>query len=238
MADRELQDANPAAKDELKTLPLPELEKRLASSPGGLSQAEAEKRLAEYGPNEIEEKKTNPFLKFLSYFWGPIPWMIEVAVILSAVVRHWADFGIILVLLVCQRRRRILGRAPGGQRHRRLEGQAGAQGPREARMANGSRRRPANWCPATSIRLRLGDIVPADARLLDGRPGGGRSIRPDGRIVARHAQSRAKRCFPARSCGRAKSTRWSMPPARTPISARRRNWCRRRTPSAISNRRS
>jgi len=44
--------------------------------------AEAQKRLTQYGPNELEEKKTNLFLKFLSYFWGPIPWMIEVAVIL------------------------------------------------------------------------------------------------------------------------------------------------------------
>jgi H+-transporting ATPase len=48
----------------------------------------------------IAEKKANPCLKFLSYFWGPIPWMIEVAIILSALVRHWTDFGIILVLLI------------------------------------------------------------------------------------------------------------------------------------------
>jgi len=80
-------------KEGLKSLPMPELEKKLASSPNGLSQAEAQKRLTQYGPNEIEEKKTNPFLKFLSYFWGPIPWMIEVAVILSGVVRHWRIFS-------------------------------------------------------------------------------------------------------------------------------------------------
>jgi H+-transporting ATPase len=61
----------PNAKDDLKSLPLPELERTLESSPDGLSQAEAQKRLAQYGPNEIEEKRTNPFLKFLSYFWGP-----------------------------------------------------------------------------------------------------------------------------------------------------------------------
>ncbi len=67
-----------------------ELEKKLESSPNGLTQAEAAKRLTKYGPNEIEEKKTNMYLKFLSYFWGPIPWMIEVAVILSGVVGHWA----------------------------------------------------------------------------------------------------------------------------------------------------
>ena len=84
--------SKPDAKDDLKSLPLAEVEKKLRSSPNGLSQAEAQKRLAQYGPNEIEEKKTNAFLKFLSYFWGPIPWMIEVAVILSGAVRHWPDF--------------------------------------------------------------------------------------------------------------------------------------------------
>ena len=86
--------------NELKSLPMPELEKKLESSTEGLTQAEAKKRLTKYGPNEITvEKKTNMILKFLSYFWGPIPWMIEIAVILSGVVRHWPDFFIILVLL-------------------------------------------------------------------------------------------------------------------------------------------
>ena len=93
--------SKPTAKDNLRSLPLPEVEKKLASSPDGLSQAEAEKRLTQYGPNEIEEKKTNALLKFLTYFWGPIPWMIEAAVILSAVAQHWPDFFIILLLLVC-----------------------------------------------------------------------------------------------------------------------------------------
>src|SRR5580693_5799917 len=88
------------ATDDLKSLPLPEVEKKLESSPDGLTQAEAQKRLTQYGPNEIEEKKSNELLKFLSYFWGPIPWMIEAAVILSAVARHWPDFGIILLLLL------------------------------------------------------------------------------------------------------------------------------------------
>jgi hypothetical protein len=81
-----------------KGLPMPQLLAKLGSSPHGLSQAEAQKRLTQYRPNEIAEKKTNEFLKFLSYFWGPIPWMIEAAVILSAVARHWPDFGIILLL--------------------------------------------------------------------------------------------------------------------------------------------
>ncbi|MFZ0486968.1 MAG: cation-transporting P-type ATPase, partial [Arenicellales bacterium] len=57
----------PGVKDDLKSLPLAEVEKKLGSSPDGLTQAEAAKRLSQYGPNEIEEKKTNLFLKFLSY---------------------------------------------------------------------------------------------------------------------------------------------------------------------------
>ncbi|MFZ1871017.1 MAG: HAD-IC family P-type ATPase, partial [Steroidobacteraceae bacterium] len=157
----------PAAKDELKTLPMPQLEKRLGSSPNGLTQAEAAKRLTQYGPNEIEEKKTNPLLKFLSYFWGPIPWMIEAAVILSAVVRHWPDFGIILLLL--------LANAMVGFWEERQAGNAIAA--LKAKLASKARvQRDGKWVnpparelvPGDVIRMRLGDIVPADARLLDG----------------------------------------------------------------------
>ena len=54
--------------NELKTLPMQEVEKKLDSSPNGLTQAEAEKRLSQYGLNAIVEKKTHLFLKFFSYF--------------------------------------------------------------------------------------------------------------------------------------------------------------------------
>ena len=157
------------AKDALQSLPMPELQARLGSSPDGLSQAEAAKRLAQYGPNEIEEKKTNEFLKFLSYFWGPIPWMIEVAVILSAVARHWPDFGIILLLLVANA---VVGFWE--------EHQAGnAIAALKAKLAVKARvKRDGKWItpaarelvPGDVIRVRLGDIVPADPRLLEGDP--------------------------------------------------------------------
>ena len=66
-------DENMAAKHEaqggLRSLPLPEVLKLLESSPDGLTEAEAQRRLIQYGPNEIEEKKASPFLKFLTYFW-------------------------------------------------------------------------------------------------------------------------------------------------------------------------
>jgi H+-transporting ATPase len=156
-------------KDDLKTLPLAEVEKKLGSSPDGLTQAEAQKRLTQYGPNEIEERKTNPFLKFLGYFWGPIPWMIEIAVILSGVVRHWPDFFIILLLLVAN--------AVVGFWEERQAGNAIAA--LKAKLAIKARvKRDGKWInpparelvPGDVIRMRLGDIVPADARLLDGDP--------------------------------------------------------------------
>ncbi len=90
----------PGREGDMARMPLPELRQQLETSNEGLSPEEAQGRLARYGYNELPEEKTNPLLKFLSYFWGPIPWMIEGAVILSALVGHWADFGIILVLLI------------------------------------------------------------------------------------------------------------------------------------------
>jgi H+-transporting ATPase len=86
--------------EKLTAMPLAKLEQALASTPDGLGQAEARKRLTQFGRNEITEKAENPLRKFLSYFWGPIPWMIEAALILSAIDNHWADFSIILVLLL------------------------------------------------------------------------------------------------------------------------------------------
>jgi magnesium-transporting ATPase (P-type) len=88
------------AEQQLKDLPLAEILKQLSSSPDGLSSAEAQKRIDKYGYNELPEKKENPLLKFLSYFWGPIPIMIIVAAALSGVLRHWPDLGVILALLV------------------------------------------------------------------------------------------------------------------------------------------
>jgi H+-transporting ATPase len=54
---------------DLKSAPMPELKEELGYTPDGLSSAEAAKRLTQYGPNEIADHKTNPLLKFLSYFW-------------------------------------------------------------------------------------------------------------------------------------------------------------------------
>ena len=79
---------------------LDSLFKELSSSPEGLTGVEAKTRLEKYGANALEEKKQSALLKFLGYFWGPIPWMIEVAAVLSAIVGHWVDLIIITVLLL------------------------------------------------------------------------------------------------------------------------------------------
>ncbi len=162
-------ESKPNANEDLKSLPLEEVKKKLGFSPEGLSQAEAQKRLTQYGPNELKEKKVNPFLKFLSYFWGPIPWMIEIAVILSGVVQHWPDFFIILLLLFANA---IVG---FWEEHKA----ANAIAALKAQLAVKARvKRDGKWTTPTArelvpgdvIRLRSGDIVPADARLLDGDP--------------------------------------------------------------------
>jgi len=159
----------PDKAQEYKSLPITDLQSKLGASPDGLTRAEAKKRLAESGPNEIAEKKSNPFLKFLTYFWGPIPWMIEAAVILSAVARHWPDFSIILFLL--------LANAVVGFWEEHQAGNAIAA--LKAKLANKAMvKRDGEWtpCPARElvpgdiIHLSLGNVVPADARLMDGDP--------------------------------------------------------------------
>jgi H+-transporting ATPase len=148
---------------------VPENSERLDTSTQGLSQKEVELRLSQYGYNEIEEKKVNPILKFISYFWGPIPWMIEAAAVLSAVVRHWADFGIILLLL--------LANALVGYWEEYKAGNTIAE--LKAKLALKARvKRDGKWStiparelvPGDIIRLRIGDIVPADVILLEGDP--------------------------------------------------------------------
>jgi H+-transporting ATPase len=156
-------------KDDLKTLPMAEVERRLQSSAEGLTQTEASQRLIKYGPNEITERKSSPLLKFLGYFWGPIPWMIEAAVVLSGVVRHWPDFGIILVLLFANA---LVGFWEERQASNAIEAlkkrlAINARVLRDRQWSNPAARQ---LVPGDVIRLRLGDIVPADARLLEGDP--------------------------------------------------------------------
>nr|WP_319397284.1 plasma-membrane proton-efflux P-type ATPase [uncultured Carboxylicivirga sp.] len=160
-------DANSNVADDITSLSVSELMKKLDSSQEGLTQAEATKRLSQYGSNEIEEKKTNLLLKFLTYFWGPIPWMIEAAVILSAVARHWPDFFIILILLIANSVIGYWEEHEAGNAIEALKAKLAvkARVKRDGKWVNPS---ACELVPGDIIRLRLGDIVPADARLLEG----------------------------------------------------------------------
>jgi len=133
----------------------------------GLSRDEVARRLAQYGPNALEEKKQSALLTFLGYFWGPIPWMIEVAAVLSAIVGHWVDLTIISVLLLFNA---VVG---FWQEHQA----ANAVDALKKQLALKARvRRDGNWTeidainlvPGDIVRLRLGDIIPADVRLIGG----------------------------------------------------------------------
>jgi H+-transporting ATPase len=162
-------DPGNASDSGLKELPVEEVMKRLAASADGLSKAEAQQRLKKYGYNELPEKKENQLRKFLSYFWGPIPIMIMVAAILSAVLRHWPDLGVILALLVVN--------AVVGFREEYQAGNAIAA-LREKLAVRANVKRDGKWgtvparelVPGDIVRLRIGSIIPADAKLLDGDP--------------------------------------------------------------------
>jgi H+-transporting ATPase len=153
--------AEPAKSD------LSALFKELSSSPEGLSGAEAKKRLDQYGPNALEEKKENALLKFLSYFWGPIPWMIEVAAVLSAMVGHWVDLTIIMVLLGFNA---VVGFWQEHQAANAVEAlkKQLALKARAKRDGQWTEIDAVNLVPGDIVRLRLGDIIPADVRLIDG----------------------------------------------------------------------
>jgi len=146
---------------------LEEALKRLGASMEGLSADEARQRLQQYGPNALAEKKVSPILQFLSYFWGPIPWMIEVAAVLSAIVRHWPDLIIILILLLFNA---VVGFWQEHQAANAVEALK-KQLALKARARRGGQWTEVNavdLVPGDIVRLRLGVIIPADVKLVEG----------------------------------------------------------------------
>jgi H+-transporting ATPase len=162
-----LANRSPSTQAEIAEVSLAELQQQLHASSEGLSQTEAQERLTQYGYNELPEDTLPLWQQFLAHFWGPIPWMIEVAAVLSALVKDWSDLVIILVLLTVNALVGFWEEFQAGNAIAALQAQL-------ALRALAKRDRvwtpiPAReLVPGDVIRLRLGDIVPADARLLDG----------------------------------------------------------------------
>jgi H+-transporting ATPase len=162
-------DVHPPNSSDLSTSTVSQLWQQLGSSPAGLTAEEVQRRLTQYGYNELAEEEVNPLLKFLSYLWGPIPWMIEIAAILSLVVHHWADFWIIVTLLVVNAIVGFWEEYQAGNAIAALKKQLALRA-KVKRNGAWSTIAARELVPGDVIRLRIGDIVPADAKLMDGDP--------------------------------------------------------------------
>jgi H+-transporting ATPase len=133
----------------------------------GLSVEEVQERLKKYGPNTIEAKEESWLHRLFRRFWGPIPWMIEAAAILSAAVQHWEDFSVIMLMLF------VNAFVDFYQESKALNAIAVLK-KKLARKALVLRE--GTWqeidakeiVPGDIIKVKIGDIVPADVTLLEG----------------------------------------------------------------------
>ena len=141
---------------------------KLSSNANGLTDKKAKERITRFGPNDIEEKKANPALKFLGYFYGPIPIMIIVAVILSAIIGSWDDFFIILALLFSNAFVGFYQERKAGNAIELLK-QKLAPNARVLRDGKWTQIPSKELVPGDVVRVRLGDIVPADIKLIKGQ---------------------------------------------------------------------
>lgn len=133
----------------------------------GLSTEEARKRLKKFGFNEIPEKEESLWHRIFRRFWGPIPWMIEIAAILSAAVKKWEDFTIIVVLLF------VNAFVDFWQEHKAL---SALKVLKEKLARKALVLRNGKWqlidarevVPGDVVKVKIGDIVPADLKLVGG----------------------------------------------------------------------
>ncbi len=133
----------------------------------GLSAEEVTARQQQYGLNRIETKEVGWFIRLMRRFWGPIPWMIEVAAILSASVQRWIDFTIIIMMLL------VNTIVDFYQESKALSAIAVLK-QKLALLA--LVKRDGEWqqldavelVPGDIIKLKIGDIIPADVKLVGG----------------------------------------------------------------------
>jgi len=152
---------------EYGTISLEETFKLLETTSGGLSDSEAKQRLTAFGPNEITEKKNNFLLEFLLRYWGPMPWLLELAMALSFGLQHYFEGGIIFVLLTMNA---IIGHlhAIGSQKAIELLKKKLAIKAKVLRDGKWEMKEAREIVVGDVLVVKLGDIVPADAKIISG----------------------------------------------------------------------
>ncbi|KAE9093525.1 hypothetical protein PF007_g18098, partial [Phytophthora fragariae] len=140
---------------------------RLNTSREGLTSEEAEKRLRVYGPNKLPEEKVNKLKLFLGFMWNQLSWAMEVAAVLAIVLLDFADFALILFLLLLNACIGYLEEIQAGNAVSALMGHLAPEAKvfRDGEVKNV----PANLLvPGDVLRVRLGDVIPADLKFLEG----------------------------------------------------------------------
>ena len=150
---------------DLETAELDAVYHQLATSPKGLTTAQAQQRIEKYGRNELVDKEASDLEKFLRFFWGPIAWMIEAAAALSLLMGHWSDLAIILVLLFYNA---ISGFWQERKASDALAALKAGLAPKAAALRDGkfTSMGAAEVVPGDVLRIKLGEVVPADVRLV------------------------------------------------------------------------
>src|SRR5437899_7118869 len=138
-----------------------------ADTKTGLTEGDVKTRLKTYGPNALVEKEKSTFSAFLVYFWGPIPWMIEAAGLMALIVRDWGDFTIIASLLIFNA---LLGFWEEHEASNALDALKSSLALKARVLRDGKWQEidARTLVPGDIVRLYLGDVVPADCKLIRG----------------------------------------------------------------------
>src|SRR5438067_1399138 len=133
----------------------------------GLNPAQVRERVNKFGANALAEEKKSALSAFLTYFWGPIPWMIEAAALMAFIVRDWGDFTIIASLLLFNA---LLGFWEEHEAANALDALKSSLALKARVLRDGKWQEvdARTLVPGDVIRLYLGDVVPADCKLIEG----------------------------------------------------------------------
>jgi len=161
---------------DLERIPIEEVFEQLKCSKEGLSEEEGRSRLQIFGPNKLEEKKENKILKFLGFMWNPLSWVMEMAALMAIVLANgdgrppdWQDFVGIIVLLVINSTISFIEENNAGNAAAALMANLAPKA-KVLRDGRWGEQDASILVPGDIISVKLGDIIPADARLLDGDP--------------------------------------------------------------------